>query len=439
MSAVDYPVALRYNSTLCGRYIIQDVLGQGSFGITYRALDYRNNNKQVAIKEYYPAALAIRKENRFVFPSGTKQKTYFDLGKKWFLREISTLSAVKGNPNIVRIYGFFEENNTAYFVMEYIEGITLTRHVKNRGGRISWPETWELLLPVMDALTAVHSRNIIHRDLKPDNILIIGFSRSKVVDFGAARYSYGLESNSLDVILTQGYAPMEQYYRNGKQGPWTDVYGIGATMYSSITGRIPPQAPQRIYKDTLESPDSLGVSIPPYAQDALLKALSVKPADRFGSMEEFKTSIPRDSAEAGGPEITVLKRMLEQQKHEQQWYLRQDDHWRRQQEEEEAERRRRQQEEEEAERRRRQQEEEEAERRRRQQELEEAARRQQELEEAECRRRQQELEEAERRRRQQELEEAERRRRQQDRQEKIILFVCITVLVIVILLFALRH
>ncbi|MDO5134006.1 MAG: serine/threonine-protein kinase, partial [Eubacteriales bacterium] len=289
MSFQDYPTALRQDSILHGRYIIQDVLGQGSFGITYKALDYQTN-EQIAIKEYFPSSLSVRQQNGIVMPRDSAQQGIFREGKKWFLKEVMTLSAFTGNPNIVRIYSFFEENDTAYFSMEYVKGVSLTDYVSSRGGRIPWPEAWELLLPIMDALSSVHSKDIIHRDIKPDNIMISDGNNARILDFGAARFSYGQESRSLDVILTRGFAPLEQYYRRGKQGAWTDVYGLGATLYSAITGEIPPDAVKRSYKDELMPPTSLGVMIPDYAQNALLKALAVHAVVRFESMRDFKNA-----------------------------------------------------------------------------------------------------------------------------------------------------
>ena len=313
MGFQDYPTALRRDSILIGRYIIQDVLGQGSFGITYKALDYQTN-EQVAIKEYFPATLSVRLQDGSVLPREGSQKGIFEEGKKWFLEEVRTLSDFAGNPNIVRIYSYFEDHKTAYFSMEYVKGVSLTDYVGSRGGRIPWPEAWELLLPIMDALSSVHAKNIIHRDIKPDNIIISDGNNARILDFGAARFSYGRQSRSLDVILTRGFAPLEQYYRRGKQGPWTDVYGLGATMYSAITGEIPLDAVKRSYRDDLKSLSSLGVSIPDYAQNALLKALAVQAVERFDSMEDFKRAVLEASARCQGPEIEAERRRIEKKR-----------------------------------------------------------------------------------------------------------------------------
>lgn len=175
--------------------------------------------------------------------------------------------------------------------MEYVQGISLTKYLQNHGGRISWEEAWKILHPVADALSEVHSKNIVHRDIKPDNIMLTEDMRAKVLDSGAARYVYGMQSKSLETILTPGFAPLEQYYRRGHQGPWTDVYALAATIYCSITGEVPPESVERSIKDPLKSPTTLGIPIPDYAEAALLKALTVDEENRYKTMEAFKNDI----------------------------------------------------------------------------------------------------------------------------------------------------
>jgi serine/threonine protein kinase len=179
------------------------------------------------------------------------------------------------------VHSYFEENGTAYFVMDFIEGTSFDVYIKEHGGRVSYEEAEKILLPVMDALAAVHSKGIVHRDVTPDNIYITKDGTVKLLDFGAARYSLGDKSRSLDVVLKHGFAPKEQYTRHGKQGPFTDVYSLGATFYFAITGRRPPDSIDRLEEDDLVPPSSLGVQIPPEKEDALIKAMSVQPADRY--------------------------------------------------------------------------------------------------------------------------------------------------------------
>ena len=292
MSFNNYPTALKEDCILHGRYIIKDVLGQGGFGITYKALDY-STNKTVAIKEYYPSAIVTRTNSLSVMPQSEQNIQDFEYGKEQFLEEAKTLAEFIGNPSVVKVFSFFEEQGTgtAYFVMEYLEGISLSRYLKNKGGRISWQEAWNLLNPIADALSEVHAKNIVHRDIKPDNIIITENQRAKLLDFGAARYVFGVQSQSLETILTPGFAPLEQYYRRGHQGPWTDVYALAATIYCSITGEVPPEAVERAARDTLQSPGALNIIIPDYAEEALLKALSVNYENRFKTTYDFKYAI----------------------------------------------------------------------------------------------------------------------------------------------------
>ena len=309
---IHYPHALPCGSILAGRYIVGRVLGQGGFGITYLAQEYESK-KLVAIKEYYPDAMAIREASSSVVPYNQERAANFEYGKERFIEEAKTLAEFIGNPNIVRVNSYFEENGTACFVMEYVNGISLKKYLKRRGGKLSWEEALWVLAPVMDALSAVHEKGIIHRDVTPDNIVITdggtmvkgggtggvtggrdtatGTASVKLLDFGAARYSIGERSQSLDIILKQGFAPYEQYIHRSRQGAFTDEYSLAATLYYSITGVIPQEAVERMGEDHLASPRSLGADIPPAAEAALMKALSVRSEDRFRTMGEFKKAL----------------------------------------------------------------------------------------------------------------------------------------------------
>lgn len=285
----NYPLALPQGTILAGQYIIDCVLGQGGFGITYRATDHRTGQK-VAVKEFYPEALATRTRTMVTAFSGEKGEN-FAYGKSSFLQEAETLAEFIGNENIVKVHSYFEENGTAYFVMDFIEGISFDRYIREHGGRVSYEEAERILLPVMEALMAVHSKGIVHRDVTPDNIYITGDGTVKLLDFGAARYSLGDKSQSLDVVLKHGFAPKEQYTRHGKQGPFTDVYTVGASFYFAITGRRPPDSIDRLEEDDLIPPSSLGVVIPPVKEDVILRAMSVQASERFQTMGEFRQAL----------------------------------------------------------------------------------------------------------------------------------------------------
>ena len=283
-----YPLALPAGTVLAGQYTVNKVLGQGGFGITYQATDYKTGGK-VAVKEFFPDTLAYREMTKVISYPGERTENY-EYGKEGFLQEAKTLAEFIGCENIVRIHSYFEENGTAYFVMEYIEGISFDQYLKEKGGKISCSDAKRILIPVMDALAIVHSKGIVHRDVTPDNIYITNDGTVKLLDFGAARYSLGDKSRSLDVILKHGFAPKEQYTRRGKQGPFTDVYSLGATFYFALTGRRPPDSVDRLEEDDLIPPSSLGVQITEYEEEAIIKALSVQPAERYQSMIEFKNT-----------------------------------------------------------------------------------------------------------------------------------------------------
>ena len=295
-----YPLALKPGSILNGRYILGRVLGQGGFGITYIAQDY-NSKERVAIKEYLPDETAMRTPGQhMVSPYSAETAGRFTYGKEQFLAEAETLAGFMGSENIVNIVKFFEENGTAYLVMEYVDGIGLDQYMEKQGGRLTVRETDRLLLPVMDALQWVHSKGVVHRDISPDNVLITEKGKAKLIDFGAARYSTGEQNKTLDVILKHGFAPKEQYSHNSKQGPFTDIYAMAATYYYAITGKKPPDAVSRIVTDELERPGTLVPELSEAAEAALLKALAVEPSERYQSIAEFEKDLEKANGGTAG-------------------------------------------------------------------------------------------------------------------------------------------
>ena len=286
-----YPLALKPGSILNGRYIVGRVLGQGGFGITYIAQDDKTKDR-VAIKEYLPAEFAGREPgSNVVQPFSEDRRDNFDFGKEKFLEEAKTLAAFIGDEHIVRIYNYFEENGTAYFTMEYVEGRPLDKYIKGHNGSLTAEETNDLLLPLMEALEKVHAKGIVHRDIAPDNIIVQPNGVAKLIDFGAARYSTGEQSKSLDVVIKHGFAPYEQYTRRGRQGPFTDVYAMAATYYYAITGKVLPDAVDRMEEDTLIPPSSLGKQINGATENTLIKALEVLAPHRYQNMGEFRLAL----------------------------------------------------------------------------------------------------------------------------------------------------
>ena len=286
-----YPAALPSDTILAGKYIIREVLGQGGFGITYLAEDYKTKEK-VAVKEYFPETMVMRSNSSLEIRTYTDERSEtFLFGMELFLEEAKVLAQFQGNEHIVGVRQYFEENSTAYFVMDYIEGINFKTFIKQKGGKIPWEDVQRIMLPIMEALNSVHKKGLVHRDVTPDNIIIANDGTVKLLDFGSARYSLGDRSRSLDVVLKPGYAPKEQYVRRGKQGPYTDVYSVAACFYAALSGYLPPESLERMEEDNLVPLSARGVHLPKKAEDAILKALEVRAEDRFQSMEDFRLAI----------------------------------------------------------------------------------------------------------------------------------------------------
>jgi len=236
-----YPDALPALSRLHW-YVLERVLGQGGFGITYLAKD-TNLDQRVAIKEYLPIDVATRLQDSTVRSRTEELRDRYRWGLERFIQEARTLARFD-HPNIVRVLSVFEFNNTAYMVMRFEEGVTLSAMLDRRG-TLPEADLLRVLLPILDGLKLVHNAGFIHRDIKPDNIHIGGDGRPVLLDFGSARQSLG-GSNTLTILIAPGYAPFEQYYSDStSQGPWTDIYGLGATCYRAICGRAPLDAVSR--------------------------------------------------------------------------------------------------------------------------------------------------------------------------------------------------
>jgi len=293
------PLHLKAGTILSNKYLVGRVLGHGGFGITYLACDI-NLGSKLAIKEYFPQGMATRNMGDAtisVYSGGTKEQ--FEYGLDKFLEEARTLAKFDDISEIVTAKDFFKENGTAYLVMSYVEGITLKQYLEQNGGKLPLDVVLNIILPIMKALEQVHKAGILHRDISPDNIYITNNFNVKLLDFGAARFAIGEHSKSLSVILKPGYAPEEQYRSRGKQGPWTDVYATGATIYKALTGETPPESMDRLDEDNIIKPSALGVEINKKFEDVLMKSMAVRAIGRFQSIDEFETElfmeIPRDT------------------------------------------------------------------------------------------------------------------------------------------------
>ncbi len=295
-------------TVLQGKYLIGRALGQGGFGITYLAWDM-NLNLKLAIKEYLPQELAYRTGGQSEVSIYKKTLAdNFNYGLEKFLEEARTLAQFNEHPNIVSVRDFFKANGTAYLVMNHIEGVTLKEYLAGRDGPLSFDQALDVFIPVLDALKEVHAAGILHRDISPDNLLIDKKGRVVLIDFGAARQAMGDKSRSMSVIMKAGYSPLEQYQSKGKQGPWTDIYAVAATMYHAITWQMPPESLDRLKEDPLVLPSTIGVKIEAYQEQALFIAMAVHTEDRFQKVEEFQEVLLDMKPDKGKKHSKLYKR-----------------------------------------------------------------------------------------------------------------------------------
>ncbi|MBM3373245.1 MAG: hypothetical protein FJY44_05160 [Betaproteobacteria bacterium] len=290
--SAEYRNALEAGTTL-NEYRLESVLGAGGFGITYLARDVLLD-KPVAIKEYLPGDLALRALDGSVVPVSTGHRTDYQWGLDRFIQEARTLARFS-HPHIVRVNRYFELNGTGYMVMDYEEGESLHQRLK-RAPMPPEEELRRLLMPLLDGLAAVHAANILHRDIKPANIFIRSDGRPVLLDFGAARAAGGA-TRSLTAVLTPGYAPLEQYSPDGKQGPWSDLYALAGVLFRMVTDRNPPDAVGRLQNDTVEAALQAvhGRYSPPLIR-AIAWALSIQAERRPQTIAQWRAAVEATAA-----------------------------------------------------------------------------------------------------------------------------------------------
>lgn len=276
-----------------GRFKIVSCIGDGGFGITYLARDERLD-REVVLKEYFPDYMVKRDTTATldVTTLDLKYKEDFHTGITKFLNEAKILAQFNNIPGIADVYDFFPENNTAYIVMEYIKGQNLKSIIKSRKAPYTFKEALITLAPCMFALQKVHEAGIIHRDFAPDNILVDEKGRMKIIDFGSSRDFVGANA-TMTIMVKHGYAPAEQYSNAVKQGPYTDVYSLGAIFYEMLTLQKPNPSVDRIFKDTLTSIIEINPSITPAQNAVVMKAMAVSYEARFQSVEDFSNELKK--------------------------------------------------------------------------------------------------------------------------------------------------
>lgn len=277
------------------RYVLGCVLGSGGFGITYKAWDI-SSRSVCAVKEFVPLGIIGRDMGSgMIYPLSGAEEDNFEHGKQRFLEEACTLMNCRSIPGVVKIFDSFEENGTAYYTMEYLSGRHLARYTRERGGRLPLTEAWSIIRKAGVGLARVHSEvGIFHRDISPANIMVEDNGEVKLIDFGSAKYLTSQKSQELSVVIKPGYAPPEQYSRNGRQGTFTDVYALAATFYYILTGENVPDALDRINGRDYVPLSRLDYGIPESISIVVDRALRLRFAERTQRVEEFLEMLDRE-------------------------------------------------------------------------------------------------------------------------------------------------
>lgn len=281
------PFVLPRGTVLEDKYLIGGCIGTGGFGITYLAYDLRNENV-IAVKEYFPSHLVTRDREGNVIPCSEKAAESFNLGAEKFYDEAQLVRRFNGNLNIISIYDCFYQNNTAYFSMEYLDGITLEKYV-NKYGVLSSEQALYIGKKIAMALVVLHSGQVIHRDLSPDNIMLCRDGRVKLIDFGAARRFTEEHTLNCTVMAKPGFTPAEQYSKAGKSGAHTDIYSLGTVLYYALTGKIPENPYCRMENDREFSQNT--VQADSELWDIIQKAAAIIPKERYQKAEEIKKAL----------------------------------------------------------------------------------------------------------------------------------------------------
>ena len=298
--------ALPMGTILAGKYLVGRVLGQGGFGITYVGWDIALERK-VAIKEYYPSGQVSRNPGSrgLTWYTSVQSQQAKQNGTQMFLKEARKMSKVDDIPNVVRVRDLFQENETAYIVMDFVEGETLKARLE-KTGPLPWEQAKGIFLPAIQAMEQVHKAGLVHRDISPDNLMLTPDGKVKILDLGAAKDLSVNNGASSMQVAKGGFSPFEQYTQRGSSGPWTDVYAMAATVYYTLTGKLPPVATDRVVEDTISWEEPGLKALSAQALEALQKAMVISAKNRMQSMEElekglYSTTVKPEPAPAPQP------------------------------------------------------------------------------------------------------------------------------------------
>ena len=275
-----------------GRYVVEKVIGAGGFGITYY-VRHVELNVHYAVKEFFISGKCVREADKStVYLQNIDPDRYAKL-KKRFADEARTL-VVLNNPHVVRVIDIFDENNTSYIVMEFVPGVTLQQIIERRG-KMPFLDAVNCMGQLAEAVSYIHSKHILHRDIKPENVIVTPDNRVVLIDFGSAREFVHDEVQNQTAIVTHGYAPIEQYSLSSKKGNYTDIYALGGVFYFLLTGVKPIDATTR-FMDQMKSPHELCPEIDESVSNTIMKALAMKPEDRYQTVHEFMVDLVGEQA-----------------------------------------------------------------------------------------------------------------------------------------------
>ncbi|MEZ5775278.1 MAG: serine/threonine-protein kinase, partial [Hyphomicrobiaceae bacterium] len=302
---MDNLLALPNGTVLAGDYRVRRVLGAGGFGITYFAEEL-SLSRGVAIKEYFPSDFAARESTLMVRSKSTTHEEDYRWGLDRFIEEAKTLAKFE-HPNIARVYRYFRQNNTGYMVLQFEEGRSFKSWFDALGRPPTQAELEQIVSPLLDALELIHGQDFLHRDIAPDNIIIRADGSPVLIDFGSARGEVAQHSRTVSALVKPGYSPFEQYAVTGKQqGPWTDIYALGATLYHAVTGARPVDSPTRMTADDLKSAVTAakGTYRPEFLK-AIDRALALRIEGRPQSIAEWRRELM--ARPAGGAAAPVAR------------------------------------------------------------------------------------------------------------------------------------